>query len=83
LYGFLDKIKEGLSKTKKIYRIENSMFASFTGENEEFFEELEETLIMADAGADTAVRAVEKLREVTRERGLRGGSEVKAALSEI
>jgi fused signal recognition particle receptor len=82
--GFFDKIKEGLSKTKKNISVSmNSMFASFTGENEEFFEELEETLIMADAGADTAVRAVEKLREVTRERGLRGGSEVKAALSEI
>ncbi|MBR2061384.1 MAG: signal recognition particle receptor subunit alpha, partial [Tidjanibacter sp.] len=36
----------------------------FTGENEEFFDELEETLILADAGVDTATDAVERLREV-------------------
>lgn len=82
--GFFDKIKEGLTKTKKNISVSmNSMFASFTGENEEFFEELEETLIMSDAGVDTAVRAVDELRRVTSERGLRGGEEVKAALCEI
>ena len=82
--GFFEKIKEGLKRTKQNMGVQlNSMFASFTGENEEFFEELEETLILADTGVATATRAVEELRRVTRERGLRGGEEVRSALGEI
>ena len=49
--GFFDKIKAGLEKTR---RQMGGVFAEFTGENEEFFDELEEALIVADAGADTA-----------------------------
>ncbi len=42
--SFFDKIREGLAKTKKNISVQlSSMFASFTGANEEFFEELEET----------------------------------------
>ncbi|MGN1002229.1 MAG: signal recognition particle-docking protein FtsY [Oscillospiraceae bacterium] len=82
--GFFEKIKNGLSRTKQNMTVSmNSMFASFTGENEEFFDELEETLILADAGVDVSVKAVEQLRQVTRQRGLRGGEEVRAALCEI
>ena len=82
--GFFDKIKEGLSRTKKSMTVSmNNMFAGFTGENEEFYDELEETMILADAGVDTSVKAVERLREVVRERGLRGGEELKAAFAEV
>ena len=82
--GFFDKIKQGLSRTRQNVAISlNSMFASFTGENEAFFDELEETLILADAGVDTSVEAVDRLRETVKSRGLRGGAEVKAALAEI
>ena len=82
--GFFDKIKQGLSRTRQNMAISlNSMFASFTGENEEFFDELEETLILADAGVDTATESVERLRETVKARGLRGGAEVRAALGEI
>lgn len=82
--GFLEKIKNGLSRTKQNMTISmNNMFAGFTGENEEFYDELEETLIMADAGVDTSVKAVERLRELVHARGLRGGEEVRAAMCEI
>ena len=82
--GFLEKIKNGLSRTKQNMAISmNNMFASFTGENEEFYEELEETLILADAGVEATERAVEKLRDTVSQRGLRGGDEVKAAMTEI
>lgn len=82
--GFFDKIKQGLAKTKKNMSIQmNNVFAGFTGENEEFFEELEEALILADAGVDTSVEAVEALRRLVRERGIRGGEGVKAAFSEV
>ena len=82
--GFFDKIKQGLAKTKQnVTASMNSVFANFTGENEEFFEELEETLILADVGVEVALEAVEELRRVTKERGLRGGEQVRAALGEI
>ena len=74
--GFFEKIKNGLARTKQSMTVSmNNMFASFTGENEEFFDELEETLILADAGVETAENAVERLREVVHERGLRGGAD--------
>jgi len=82
--AFFDKIKQGLSKTRKNISVQlQSMFDSFTGANDEFFEELEETLIMADLGAELALRSVDHLREVTRQRGLRGAEELREALAEI
>ncbi|MCD8067160.1 MAG: signal recognition particle-docking protein FtsY [Oscillospiraceae bacterium] len=82
--GFFDKIKAGLARTRESMTVGmNNMFASFTGENDEFYDELEETLIMADVGVDVSVEAVEKLRGVVRERGLRGGEELKDAFAEI
>ena len=42
--GFFDKIKKGLEKTR---RQMGGIFAEFTGENEEFYEELEDSLILA------------------------------------
>lgn len=78
--GFFDQVRQGLKKTSSQL---TGMFDSFTGANEEFFEELEETLILADMGAQRAMDAIEKLREVTKERGIRGPEELRAALTEI
>ncbi len=82
--GFFDKIKQGLAKTKKNLTVQmNNMFAGFTGENEDFYDELEEALILADAGVDTSLAAVENLKRLVKERGLRGGEEVRTAFSEV
>ena len=82
--GFISKIKDGLSKTKKNFTTQLSgMFDAFTGANDEFFEELEETLILADLGAQTAADAVDRLREVVRAEALKGGEEIKSALASI
>ena len=82
--GFFDKIKQGLARTKKNMSAQmNSMFASFTGENEEFFDELEEALIMADAGVETSAGAVSELRRLVKEQGIRGGEGVKSAFAEV
>ncbi len=82
--GFFDKIKQGLARTKKNMSIQmNNVFANFTGENEDFFDELEEALILADAGVETAGRAVEALRKRVKERGLRGGEAVRTAFGEV
>jgi len=78
--GFFDKIKQGLAKTSTQL---TSMFDSFTGVNEEFFEELEEALIMADVGVETSMDVIERLRETTKERALRGAEDLRKALEEI
>lgn len=82
--GFFDKIKDSLTKTKQNMTSQiHGMFDSFTGANDEFFEDLEETLILADLGVDTSVRAIGELRTITKERGLRGGDELEKALGDI
>lgn len=78
--GFFEKIKNGLTKTSKQF---GGMMAAFSGVNEEFFEELEETLIMADLGVETATDTTEKLREVVKRENLRTGEDIKKALAGI
>ncbi len=75
--GFFDKVKQGLEKTR---RQMGGVFAEFTGSNEEFYDELEEALILADTGADTALKAVSRLRDEVRDKGWSGQAEIKAAL---
>ncbi len=82
--GFFDKIKEGLTKTKKNVTVQlNNIFSAFTGANEEFFDELEETLILADLGPETVGTAVARLREATKREGYTRGEEIENALAEI
>lgn len=82
--GLFDKIKAGLSKTKRAMGGKlTETIETFDGDTDEFFDELEETLILSDVGAEASMQAVEELREVVRERRLRSPSEVKGALKEI
>ena len=82
--GFFDKIKQGLAKTKKSMTVQlNSMIASFTNANEDFYEELEETLIMADVGVDTSVKIVDELRKTAKKEGYLKSSEIEQALTQI
>ncbi len=82
--GFFDKIKDGLSKTKRgVGAMLNSAIAEFTGENDDAIEELEDSLIMADVGVETSQKAVERLKELCKMRGCRGEEEVRQALSDI
>jgi fused signal recognition particle receptor len=59
------------------------LFASFTGADDDFYDELEEVLILADLGAELAVSTVDLLRDVVLKEGLRGADEIKRALSDI
>ncbi|MBO7739325.1 MAG: signal recognition particle-docking protein FtsY [Oscillospiraceae bacterium] len=82
--GFFSKIKEGLAKTRNnISNQLHGMFDSFTGANDEFFDELEETLILADVGVEIATDCVDKLRETVKKNGIRGGEEIKNELAKI
>ena len=71
--GFFDKLK----------KITASLFGGFSEADEAFFEELEETLILADLGMTTSVEAVEQLRKRVREQHLKEQEEVRGALRDI
>ena len=74
--GLFDKIKSISNQL-------GGMIASFTGANDEFFDELEETLILSDLGVDTAVEAVDELREVVKKHNYKKSEDIKKALGEI
>jgi fused signal recognition particle receptor len=59
------------------------IFSGFFSVSDEFYEELEEALILSDMGLDTAVEAVEELRSRVKNRKLKDEEDVKACLREI
>ena len=82
--GFFDKIKAGLQKTRDA--LSNTLGQVFTGFSElddDFYDELEESLILADLGVETSTKATDRLRKVIRERHIKTTEEAKAALKEI
>ncbi len=82
--GFFDKIKAGLSKTREaIGNTVGGVFSGFSEIDDDFYDELEECLILADLGVDTAVKAVESLRKAVKEQHLKTTEEAKAALKEV
>ena len=82
--GFFDKIREGLAKTRDALSDSlGSVFTGFSEIDDDFYDELEESLILADLGVDTACKAVERLRKRVRERHLKTAEEAKTALKEI
>ena len=77
--GFFEKIKQGLSKTA------SSISSVFTASelDDDFYDDLEERLILADLGMDTTVKVVEKLRRLVRDRHIKTVAEAKEALREV
>lgn len=82
--GFFDKIKNGLKKTKDsmIRRVE-TVIHSFTKIDEDFFEELEETLILCDIGVQTSVKICDELRSRIKKTGATDPAVIKDMLKEI
>ena len=82
--GFFDKIKAGLSKTRDALNSTlGSVFSGFSEIDDDFYDELEESLILADLGVETAGKATERLRKAVREQHLKTTEEAKTALKEI
>jgi len=58
------KYEKGLEKTRKTFKDRmNELFANFRTVDEDFFEEVEDTLIGADVGFDTSMRIADELRQ--------------------
>ena len=82
--GFFDKIKAGLTKTREaLSGTLGSVFSGFSEIDDDFYDELEESLILADLGVDTSVKATDALRKRVREQHLKTTEEAKNALKEI
>jgi len=82
--SFFDKLKAGLTKTKEaIFGKVEALVKSFVKLDEDFFEELEELLIMADVGVASAEEIIERLREKIKEEKINDGNDAKDALKEI
>ena len=82
--GFFDKIKAGLAKTRAAFtNTLNEVFDNADAIDDDFFDELEETLILADLGMDTVNRLMEELRYRVMNRGLTTTDHVKFNLKLI
>ena len=82
--GFFNKIAQGLKKTRdSMMGKVDALLNSFTKIDEDFFEELEENLIMADVGAVTAARICDRLRKKVKEEGLAIPDQVRSGLKQI
>ena len=82
--GFFDKIKAGLSKTRDaLSNTLGSVFTGFSEIDDDFYDELEECLILADLGVETATKATEALRKQVRSEHLKTTDEAKTALKSI
>ena len=82
--GFLDKIKQGLAKTKQaLGNTLGGIFTGFSQIDDDFYDELEEALILADLGVETACKAVERLRKTVKEQKLKEPEQAKEALKAI
>ena len=77
--GFFEKVKQGLTKTAQT--IENVFFASEL--DDDFYDELEESLILSDLGVDTAGEVIEKLREKAKRESLKSTEQGRMALREV
>ncbi len=82
--GIFQKIKSGLQKTRQsIVGGVSQVFRSFQSIDEELYEELEETLIMADIGAVTSERIVEQLCRKVKEEKCKDPALLTGMLKEI
>ena len=81
--GFFDKIKQGLTKTRNAIGATLGDLFKFSELDDDFYDELEESLILADLGVDTSVKAADLLRKRVKENHIKTAEEAKAVLKEI
>lgn len=79
--GFFGRLVEGLTKTRSnIVSGIDSIFSGFSAIDDDFYEEIEETLIMGDLGIQTTMSIVEDLRRKVKEQHIKEPEECKELL---
>ena len=81
--GFFDKIFSGLSKTRSNLEELEELFQGYAPDSEDFYDELEELLVLSDVGAATAERVVYLMRKKTWEDRFRKGDEARRGLIQV
>ncbi len=82
--GFFDKLKERVNKTRENFSAKvNNVIKNFRKVDEEFFEELEEALILSDLGYATTEKIVETLRDRVKENKVTESGQIKDMLVDI
>ncbi len=81
--GFFSRLVEGLNKTRaNIVSGMDSIFSGFSAIDDDFYEELEETLIMGDLGIQTTMTIIEDLRRKVKEQHIKEPAECRKLLIE-
>ena len=79
--GFFKRLVSGLTKTRdNIVSGIDSLFSGFSHIDDDFYEEIEETLIMGDLGIATTMSIVEDLRRKVKEQHIKDPSQCKQLL---
>ena len=79
--GFFGRLVEGLTKTRdNIISGMDSIFSGFSAIDDDFYEEIEETLIMGDLGIQTTMSIVEDLRKKVKEQHIKDPEQCREAL---
>ena len=79
--GFFAKLKIGLKKTRdNIVNGIDSVFNGFSSIDEDFYEELEEILIMGDIGVNATTAIIERLKQQVKEQHIKEPSQCKQLL---
>ena len=81
--GFFDKIFSGLTKTRTNMEELEELFKNYKFESDDFYEELEDLLVMSDIGAETTDKVIEKMRLLCFDRNITKGYKAKECLMEI
>ena len=82
--GIFSKFFTGLKKTRdSVVKGWRKLLGSFTKIDEELFDSLEETMIMGDMGAETAVQICDRLRDMVKERGITDPNDIMGLIQEI
>ena len=82
--GFFDKIKKGLEKTRKSFSESlESILNTGAPADEEFLEELEETLILADLGMETVMKVMGEIRDGVARRDMVTTTDVSRGLKKL
>ena len=75
------KYDEALTKTRKEFSTElNSLSKKYKNIDDDYFEELENILIMADIGVDTVMKFVDKLKKRTKEENIKDADTLKEVI---
>ena len=78
--GFFDKLFSGLSKTRVNMEDLEEIFQNYKPDDDEFFDELEELLIMADMGAETVDRVVTSMHYLCFDKNVKRGDKARELL---